>query len=359
MVKKSLENANIAPFLLKCYEMVDDPSTDDLISWSQTNDSFIVWDESQFASQLLPNYFKHSNYASFQRQLNIYGFRKTDTDRWEFANDGFIKGQKHLLKSINRKKATQVTVQQNVIQQKAPEPEIIHVSRDDADRHAHLWKEVESLKTDKNMLMQELVKQRQHQESSQTKMLVLREQLKGMEKNQHQLLSFIVMAMQSPGFFAQLSPQVPTKTIIKPVTEDTTDDTETAVLPHERAIVKYQPPVESPAYISEDSAETGLTLEEIEDILMSDTPGSTVDEGTHSTENCDSQIIHDLPNCDGMIDEFLSSPLEKNKTTVDLIEDEIWPPEMETDEYRFLAEGFEKSLIVSPRSGTSPLFAFN
>ncbi|PWA79419.1 S-locus glycoprotein domain-containing protein [Artemisia annua] len=65
-------------------------------------------------------------------------------DRWEFAKDGFIKGQKHLLKSINRKKATQVTVQQKVIQQKDPEPEIIHVSRDDENRHSHLWKEVES-----------------------------------------------------------------------------------------------------------------------------------------------------------------------------------------------------------------------
>lgn len=208
--------------------------------------------------------------------------------------------------------------------------------------------------------MQELVKQRQHQETSRTKMLVLREQLKGMEKNQHQLLSFIVMAMQSPGFIAQLSPQVPSKTIIKPVTEYTTDDTETVVAPHERAIVKYQPPVESPTYISEDSVEMGrLTLEEIEDILMNDTPGSAVDEGMNSTENYDSGMIHDLPNCDSMIDELLSSPLEKNKITVDHIEDEVWSSEMETDEYRFLAEGFEKSLIVSPRSGTSPLSAFS
>lgn len=74
MVKKSSETGGltIAPFLSKCYEMVDDPSTDALISWSPTSDSFIVWNESEFTSELLPKYFKHSNYASFQRQLNIY-----------------------------------------------------------------------------------------------------------------------------------------------------------------------------------------------------------------------------------------------------------------------------------------------
>ena len=63
---------SVAPFLRKCYEMVDDDSTDSLISWSQTNDSFIIWDSSDFSLRLLPQYFKHSNFSSFIRQLNIY-----------------------------------------------------------------------------------------------------------------------------------------------------------------------------------------------------------------------------------------------------------------------------------------------
>lgn len=67
-----------------------------------------------------------------------------------------------------------------------------------------LWKEIENLKIDKNSLMQELVDLREHQETAESKLLCLRDRLQGMEKNQQQLLSFLVMAMQSPGFLVQL-----------------------------------------------------------------------------------------------------------------------------------------------------------
>lgn len=61
-----------APFLLKTYEMVDDSSTDEIVSWSSTKNSFVVWNPPEFARLLLPTYFKHNNFSSFIRQLNTY-----------------------------------------------------------------------------------------------------------------------------------------------------------------------------------------------------------------------------------------------------------------------------------------------
>lgn len=315
---KSVENGtSLPPFLVKCYEMVNDESTNELISWSESNDSFIIWDESKFASQLLPKYFKHSNFSSFVRQLNIYGFRKIDTDNWQFANEAFIKGQKHLLKNIIRRKQSQNLVQKKPSQQKEAEPAPLP----EEDKRMALWKEVESLKTGKSALTQELIKVSQHQQTSRSKMLLLSEQLKGMEKNQQQMLSFIVMAMQSPEIMAQFfQPKENSWRMAENGTtklSEVTDDCDPT--PSDGMIVRYQPPKDGlaePAFTTEASSyeefmELDFSSDEMRDLLMDVDlllGPNPVDEKLLSYENHAQFVLPDVTENDTAVLEQLLLP---------------------------------------------------
>lgn len=186
------------PFLVKTYDMVDDPSTDNVVSWSSTNNSFIVRDPPEFAKFLLPKYFKHNNFSSFVRQLNTYGFRKVDPDRWEFANEGFLRGQKHLLKTIVRRKPASGHTQQS----HPPHPQTSSVGACVEVGKFGLEEEVERLKRDKNVLMQELVRLRQQQQTTDNQMQSMVQRLQGMEQRQQQMMSFLAKAVNSPGFLS-------------------------------------------------------------------------------------------------------------------------------------------------------------
>ncbi|KAK4392469.1 Heat stress transcription factor B-3 [Sesamum angolense] len=86
--------------------LVEDSATDGVISWNADGTAFVVWQPAEFASDLLPTLFKHSNFSSFVRQLNTYGFRKVATNRWEFSNDKFRKGERDKLCEIRRRKSS-------------------------------------------------------------------------------------------------------------------------------------------------------------------------------------------------------------------------------------------------------------
>ncbi|XP_047959107.1 heat stress transcription factor B-3 [Salvia hispanica] len=113
-VVEYLRKASPPPFLLKTYMLVEDPETDDVVSWNADGTAFVVWQPAEFARDLLPTLFKHSNFSSFVRQLNTYGFHKVATNRWEFSNDKFRKGERDQLCEIRRRKAWYNKPQQNV-----------------------------------------------------------------------------------------------------------------------------------------------------------------------------------------------------------------------------------------------------
>ncbi|KAJ6331050.1 hypothetical protein OIU76_009613 [Salix suchowensis] len=188
---EGLHEAGPPPFLKKTFEMVEDPETDETVSWSENRDSFIVWESHDFSKNLLPKYFKHSNFSSFIRQLNTYGFKKIDPDRWEFANEGFHGGKKHLLKSIKRRSRYNK-------QQSGP------VTGVNDSTKPGLEAELEILKDDQDDLRLEILKIRQQQQESQTQLSAVEERLQAAECKQLQMFIFCTKASSSPGFIQQL-----------------------------------------------------------------------------------------------------------------------------------------------------------
>ncbi|ORX99563.1 HSF-type DNA-binding-domain-containing protein [Clohesyomyces aquaticus] len=100
-------------FIHKLYNMLEDQTIQHLISWSSTNESFVMSPSSEF-SKVLSSYFKHTNISSFVRQLNMYGFHKVsdvfhtgspDSPLWEFkhGNGSFKRGDLVGLREIKRR----------------------------------------------------------------------------------------------------------------------------------------------------------------------------------------------------------------------------------------------------------------
>lgn len=118
-------------FIHKLYDMLHDPTILHLIWWLPTNDSFYLLPGEDFL-KVLSQYFKHTNIASFIRQLNMYGFHKVndtfqsdsnslDKDlgaaKWEFrhSTNQFRKGDIELLKLIKRRLLKNVNSHKEIV----------------------------------------------------------------------------------------------------------------------------------------------------------------------------------------------------------------------------------------------------
>jgi len=103
-------------FLRKTYHMIC--SCDNEISkWADDGMSFYVKQVEIFSSTVLPEYFKHSNFSSFVRQLNFYGFTKDRNETilngvkpkqsdWHFRHEDFKRDNPKLLVKIKRRLAS-------------------------------------------------------------------------------------------------------------------------------------------------------------------------------------------------------------------------------------------------------------
>ncbi|QCD98017.1 heat shock transcription factor 4 [Vigna unguiculata] len=176
-----LQGNPVPAFLSKTFDLVDDPSLDPIISWASAGVSFVVWDPTLFAIHVLPRNFKHNNFSTFVRQLNTYGFRKIDSDKWEFFNEAFQRGKRNLLKNIQRRR---------------------HPHREAGK--AGLEFEIERLGRERSVLMQEVVELRQQQRTTLHRARQVNQRLQSAELIHKQMFSFLARLLENPAFLTCL-----------------------------------------------------------------------------------------------------------------------------------------------------------
>lgn len=96
------------PFPLKLYRILYEAKKnkdDDIISFCPGGHSFMIHSVEKFVKEIMPKYFTSTRMASFQRQLNLYGFRRRlrGNDKGGFFHDSFVQDQRNLCLTIKRK----------------------------------------------------------------------------------------------------------------------------------------------------------------------------------------------------------------------------------------------------------------
>jgi len=122
----------------------------------------------------------------------VQGFRKVDPDKWEFANEGFLAGQKHLLKTIKRRR--HVTQTQSHEGGSGACVELGEFG---------LEGEIERLRRDRTVLMAEIVRLRQQQHNSREQLLSMESRLQVSEKKHQQMMTFLAKALNNQTFIQQ------------------------------------------------------------------------------------------------------------------------------------------------------------
>ncbi|OQR88169.1 hypothetical protein ACHHYP_07317 [Achlya hypogyna] len=103
----TLSKPQVAPqFIQKTFALFSEAPAH-IAQWANAGTTILIHDPYAFSRDLLPQYFRHSNFLSFVRQLNFYGFRKCKREdaaasSWEFEHEAFVEDEPSLMHTISR-----------------------------------------------------------------------------------------------------------------------------------------------------------------------------------------------------------------------------------------------------------------
>ena len=95
MLSKKRKRSESCFFLEKLFNLLEDTENNQIIHWNEDGTKVVISDPIKFTINIIPNHFKHKNYSSFVRQLNLYGFSKEgniyNSAEEQFVNENFKK----------------------------------------------------------------------------------------------------------------------------------------------------------------------------------------------------------------------------------------------------------------------------
>ncbi|XP_068241977.1 heat shock factor protein 2 isoform X2 [Palaemon carinicauda] len=195
--------SNVPAFLTKLWRLVDDRQTDDLICWTENGRSFIIQNQARFSRELLPQYYKHNNMASFVRQLNMYGFHKVtsadsgglrvEKDEMEFAHPAFQQGREDLIENIKRKQRRLASDGMDLSQ--------IPTSRlgvEDNKKMGKLLNDVRDMKRDHDTMSTKLLSLKRENEALWREYASMRQKFSKQQQIIEKLIHFLVAMVKSP-----------------------------------------------------------------------------------------------------------------------------------------------------------------
>jgi hypothetical protein len=105
--RKAQNNGVVNPFPVKLHQMLEGNAAngmDHIASWQPHGRCFVVHKQREFVDLIMPEYFQQSKYPSFQRQLNLYGFKRITKgpDRNGYHHPNFLRGRPELTHTMVR-----------------------------------------------------------------------------------------------------------------------------------------------------------------------------------------------------------------------------------------------------------------
>ncbi|RLN82229.1 hypothetical protein BBJ28_00018311 [Nothophytophthora sp. Chile5] len=178
-------------FLSKTFEIFSMPEFANVCGWNTTGDTIIVLQLEAFVAMVLPRFFKHRNFPSFVRQLNLYGFHKTvlDSKRLEFQHPYFKRDRPDLLHHIKRKVSSGTNHHQQQLVNTSIQNSRLDAHREISDtllremkelhqRSDAMEKRLRELEVDNAIVRSDNLKLWKHLETAKDKQLIMQEKMK-------------------------------------------------------------------------------------------------------------------------------------------------------------------------------------